>query len=46
LGSEQLKAYSRGLHNLDALAYDRHLPLNVAQFRLDLRLLLGRLHLR
>jgi len=37
-----LEPYSRGLRNLDSLAYDRHLPPAVAQFRLDLRLLLSR----
>src|SRR5262249_13089261 len=36
--------YSLGLRNLNSFAYDRHLPPKVAQFRLDLRLLLGRLH--
>lgn len=34
---------TRGLRNLESLAYDRHLPPAVAQFRLDLRLLLSRL---
>jgi len=34
--------FSRGLRNLDALAYDRSLPPRVTQFRLDLRLLLDR----
>jgi competence protein ComEC len=38
-----IQPYSRGLRNLDALAYDRALPPKVAQFRLDLRLLLNRL---
>jgi competence protein ComEC len=38
-----LSPYSRGLRNLDALAYDRSLPPRVTQFRLDLRLLLNRL---
>jgi len=37
-----IEPYSRGLRNLDALAYDRSLPPQVAQFRLDLRLILGR----
>ncbi len=41
-----IEPYSRGLRNLDALAYDRHLPPPVAQFRLDLRLLLTHLQLR
>jgi competence protein ComEC len=35
--------FARGLRNLDALAYDRSLPANVAQFRLDLRLVLQRM---
>lgn len=35
--------YSHGLRNLDALAYDRSLPPKIAQFRLDVRLLLSRL---
>jgi competence protein ComEC len=38
-----IEPFSRGLRNLDSVAYDRHLPPAVAQFRLDLRLLLGRL---
>jgi competence protein ComEC len=38
-----IEPYARGLRNLDALAYDRSLPPKVAQFRLDLRLLLSRL---
>ncbi len=38
-----IEPYSRGLRNLDALAYDRSLPPRVTQFRLDLRLLLNRL---
>jgi len=37
-----IEPYARGLRNLDALAYDRSLPPQVAQFRLDLRLILGR----
>ena len=37
-----VEPYSRGLRNLNSLAYDRHLPPRVAQF-LDLRLLLSRL---
>ncbi len=37
-----IEPYSRGLRNLDSLAYDRHLPPAVAQFRLDLRLFLSR----
>jgi competence protein ComEC len=39
-----IEPYARGLRNLDALAYDRSLPPRVAQFRIDLRLILGRLH--
>ena len=35
--------YATGLRNLDALAWDRSLPPNVAQFRLDLRMILGRI---
>jgi competence protein ComEC len=38
-----IEPYSRGLRNLDALAYDRSLPARVTQFRLDLRLLLNRI---
>ncbi len=38
-----VEPYRRGLRNLDALAYDRVLSPRVAQFRLDLRLLLNRL---
>jgi competence protein ComEC len=38
-----IQPYSQGLRNLNALAYDRALPPTVAQFRLDLRLLLDRL---
>lgn len=37
--------YSRGLRNLNAIAYDRALPPKVAQFRLDLRLILNRIGL-
>jgi competence protein ComEC len=37
-----IEPYSSGLRNLGSLAYDRHLPPTVAQFRLDLRLLLNR----
>ena len=37
--------FSRGLRNLDALAYDRQLPPRVAQLRLEVRLILGRLKL-
>ena len=35
--------YSRGLRDLAALRYDAYLPPHVAQFRLDLRLVIGRL---
>lgn len=38
-----VQPYSRGLRNLHALAWDRVLPPKVAQFRLDVRLLLKRL---
>ena len=38
-----IEPYSRALRNLNSFAYDRHLPPTVAQFRLDLRLLNGRL---
>src|SRR5437660_5212093 len=38
-----IEPFSRGLRHLDSLAYDRHLPPAVAQFRLDLRLLLNHL---
>ncbi len=37
-----LQLYSQGLRNLNALAYDRALPAKIAQFRLDMRLLLNR----
>ncbi len=40
-----IEPFSRGLRNLDALAYDRSLPPRVAQFRIDLRLVLNRLRL-
>jgi competence protein ComEC len=40
-----LEPYSHGLRNLDALAYDRQLPARVAQFRLDMRLILDRMNL-
>lgn len=43
LMERSVEPYSRGLRDLNSLAYDRHLPPRVAQFRLDLRLLLGRL---
>src|SRR5258705_10457626 len=39
-----LAPYSHGLRELDTLAYDRQLPARVAQFRLDLRLVLDRVH--
>ena len=35
--------YARGLRDLDAIAYDRQLPPRVAQFRLEIRLILDRL---
>jgi competence protein ComEC len=38
-----IQPYVRGLRNLDALAWDRALPPKIAQFRLDLRLILGRM---
>jgi competence protein ComEC len=38
-----IEPFSRGLQNLESLAYDRHLPPAVAQFRLDLRLILSHL---
>jgi competence protein ComEC len=41
---QTIEPYARGLRNLDALAYDRSLPPRVAQFRLDLRLLIDRLN--
>jgi competence protein ComEC len=40
-----IQPYSHGLRNLNALAYDRALPPEIAQFRLDLRLLLNRLEM-
>ncbi len=40
-----IQPYSQGLRNLDALAYDRALAPTIAQFRLDLRLILNRLAL-
>ena len=40
-----IQPYSRGLRNLNAIAYDRALPAKVAQFRLDIRLVLGRMNL-
>jgi competence protein ComEC len=40
---QSIEPYARGVRNLDALAHDRSLPPRVAQFRLDLRLLIGRL---
>jgi len=40
-----IQPYSRGLRNLNAIAYDRGLPAKVAQFRLDIRLFLSRLAL-
>src|SRR5207244_3628533 len=38
-----IEPYARGVRNLDALAYDGSLPPKIAQFRLDLRLLLTRI---
>ena len=38
-----VEPFARGLRNLDALAWDRSLPPQVAQFRLDLRLILNRI---
>src|SRR5207248_1483423 len=38
-----IQPYSHGLRNLNALAWDRALPPTVAQFRLDVRLLLSRI---
>jgi competence protein ComEC len=38
-----LGPYARGLRSLDALAFDRSLPPRVAQFRIDLRLVLQRI---
>ena len=40
-----IEPYSHGLRNLDAMAYDRQLAPRVAQFRLDLRLVLDRVRL-
>jgi competence protein ComEC len=40
-----IQPYSRGLRNLNALAYDRALPPKIVQFRLDVRLLLKRLEM-
>jgi competence protein ComEC len=38
-----IQPYSHGLRNLNALAWDRALPPEIAQFRLDVRLLLSRI---
>ena len=38
-----IQPYSHGLRNLSALAWDRALPPEIAQFRLDVRLLLSRI---
>jgi competence protein ComEC len=38
-----IQPYSQGLRNLNALAYDRALPPEIAQFRLDVRLVLNRI---
>jgi competence protein ComEC len=35
--------YRRGLHQFDAISYDVSLPPRIAQFRLDLRMIAGRL---
>lgn len=40
-----IRPYSHGLRNLNVVAYDRVLASQVAQFRLDIRLLLSRLGL-
>jgi competence protein ComEC len=40
---QSIDPYACGLRNLDAFAYDRSLPPRVAQFRLDLRLLIASL---
>jgi competence protein ComEC len=40
-----IEPFARGLRNLNALAWDRSLPPRVAQFRLDLRLILNRIGL-
>jgi competence protein ComEC len=40
-----IQPYSHGLRNLDALGYDRALPPKIAQFRLDVRLLLNQLRM-
>lgn len=40
---QTVEPYARGLRNIDTLAYDRSLPPRVAQFRLDVRLLIDRL---
>lgn len=41
-----IEPFARGLRNLDALSWDRSLPPRVAQFRLDLRMILDRAGLR
>ena len=38
-----IEPYSRGLQNLHALAWDRALPPEIAQFRLDVRMFLSRI---
>ena len=40
-----IQPYSHGLRNLNAIAWDRALPPEIAQFRLDVRLLLNRIGL-
>lgn len=37
-----IEPFVRGLRNLDAIAYDRVLPPRIAQFRIDLRIILNR----
>jgi competence protein ComEC len=44
--SRTTSPYLRGLRNLDALAYDRSFPPKIAQFRIDLRMILRRIQRR
>lgn len=44
--SRTTSPYLRGLRSLDALAYDRSLPPKIAQFRIDLRMVLRRIQER
>lgn len=44
--SRTTSPYLRGLRSLDALAYDRSLPPKIAQFRIDLRMILRRIQKR